>query len=484
MTTNFGINRLIVRPFNRLISVWGSILFLSLASLAVAESPLATSNADAIPGVVGDGVQDDTQAIQKAIESGASSLRFPRGNYRLTRPIVIELDKTGFLSLSGDGVARFIMEAAGPAFRIVGTHGGTADPKSVEDKVWDRQRAPMIDGIEILGNHPEACGIEASGTMQLTLTRSVVRRVLHGVHLVQRNRNVLIANCHIYENRGVGLFLDGVDLHQINVSASHISYNDQGGIVSRQGNVRNLHISGCDIESNMSPNTSATANVLIDCSGSDLGTAEVAITGCTIQHNSKSPDSANIRIVGLANPKANQPMVRWGNVTITGNVLSDVSTNLHLKHCRGVAISGNTFWMGYRHNLLVEGSSHIVIGANNLDRNPRYDYGDASQSHNAVVFRDCDDCTVNGLHVSHVQGAEAAVLFESCRRFNIAACTILDSDGFGILLRNVENSLISSCLVRDDRQNRKASISLKIEGGADNTLANNVLSHGAESSNE
>jgi hypothetical protein len=38
-----------------------------------------------------------------------------------------------------------------------------------------------------------------------------------------------------------------------------------GGGVSRGGNVRNIHISGCDIESNMSEDTPATtANVLSD----------------------------------------------------------------------------------------------------------------------------------------------------------------------------------------------------------------------------
>ncbi len=71
---------------------------------------------------------------------------------------------------------------------------------------------------------------------------------------------------------------------------------------SKQGNVRNMHITGCDIESNMGVNEPPTANVLIDCSDSLNGTAEVAITGrCTIQHNSTGKESANIRILGRSN---------------------------------------------------------------------------------------------------------------------------------------------------------------------------------------
>lgn len=87
---------------------------------------------------------------------------------------------------------------------------------------------PTVDGLEIVGAHEEACGIEADGTLQLTLTRVAIREALHAVRLAGRNRNVIVAECHLYNNRGVGLHLDGVDLHQINVTGCHISYNAAG----------------------------------------------------------------------------------------------------------------------------------------------------------------------------------------------------------------------------------------------------------------
>lgn len=109
---------------------------------------------------------------------------------------------------------------------------------------------------------------------------------------MERNRNVAISAVHLYHNRGIGLFLDDVNLHQINVGNSHISYNHGGGIVVRDGNVRNLQITGCDIEANMPADNSdtTTANILLDLSGKPddktRSIAEVAITGCTIQHSS------------------------------------------------------------------------------------------------------------------------------------------------------------------------------------------------------
>jgi hypothetical protein len=425
-------------------------------------------------GAAGDGKADDTAAIQKAVDSGAGLIQLPKGVFRITKPIVIDLDKVGYTSISGGAVAQILMAGPGPALRFVGTHFKSADPEGFSKDVWERQRMPLVDGVDIEGDHPEAVGIEAVGTMELTLTRVHIRKVLHGIHLVGNNRNIIVSDCHIYENRGIGIFYDNVNLHQSNIVGCHISYNDGGGIVSRAGNVRNIHVAGCDIESNMSPKTPPTANVLIDCTGSAEGTGEVAITGCTIQHNSPSPDSANIRILGRSNPSSKLKLVREGNVTITGNVLSDVRVNVHLRDCRGVTLTGNTFWMGYTHNLLVEDCSDIVIGPNNFDRNPRYNYGDSLDAKNSLVLRNCEDCTLSGLHFTNVWREPAGLLIENCRRMNITGCTILDCDNVGLLLRDVTDSRVSDCLIRDDRPDAK-STPLVLAGGKGNMIVSNLL---------
>jgi parallel beta-helix repeat protein len=444
------------------------------AGLAIGDAREAKQGDVRDFGAAGDGITDDTIAIQKAVDSGFGAVTLPKGVYRITRTIVIDLDKTGYTSFSGGGVARIVMAGAGPALKFVGTHFKSADPGGFEEDVWQRQRMPLVDGIGIEGNHPEAVGIEAVGTMQLTITRVHIRGVLHGIHLTGNNRNLIISDCHIYENRGIGVFYDNVNLHQSNITGCHISYNRRGGIVSRAGNVRNIHITGCDIESNMSPETPPTANILIDSSDSSYGTGEVAITGCTIQHNNPSPDSANIRIVGRSKPDRKGRPVREGNVTITGNVLSDVKVNVHLKDCRGVILSGNTFWMGFKHNLLIEDCSNIIVGSNNFDRNPRYNYGNSLDAQNSLLVRNSADCTLSGLHVTNVWKAAAGLAIESCKRMNVTNCTILDCDGAGLLLKDVTDSRISGCLISDNRPDSK-SISLKVTGGEGNMIVNNLL---------
>lgn len=440
----------------------GLVLFLSLYGVFFASADGKKS---------GEAPPDATEAVQSWLTGRPTEAGYGEGvaTLRITRPIEIRLSDVGPFAWEGVGGAdgrrkvRIVMAGPGPAIRLIGTHAGTADPASVKPEVWEREATPILDGVEIIGDHPEACGIELAGTMQPVLTRVTIRRCLHGIHLVNRNRNVTLAQCNIYENRGAGVFLDNVDLHQINVTGCHISYNGGGGVVSRGGNVRNLHITGCDIESNMSRDTPPTANVLIDCRESTYGTAEVAITGCTIQHNSSGPDSANIRILGRSLPSRMQEVVREGNITITGNVLSDVQCNVHLNECRGVTLNGNTFWMGYEHNLLVENCTNVSVGPNNLDRNPRYAYGTALETVNAVEFRDCSDCTIDGLHITNVWKAKAGLLFERCQWMNISDCTVLDCDGPGVMLKDCRDCRLSGLMIRDARQAPQEAVSVQMQ---------------------
>jgi hypothetical protein len=380
--------------------------------------------------VAGDGKTDDTAAIQKAVDSGIGELRFWRGRFRITKPIVIDLDRTGPVAVSGGGVATIVMAGAGPAFLFQGTHAGSADPASFKPNVWERQRAPMMDGVEILGDHPESIGVQLQGVMQPTLTRLLIRRAKHGIVLTGRNRNVIIADCHIYENRGIGILLENVNLHQINISASHISYNGGGGIVVRRSEVFNMQIGSSDIEANQSREGPPAANVLFDAREGTV--REGAITGCTVQHGSEAKGSANIRFLGRSAADPN----RVGNFVIANNALSDVKVNIHLQYARGVVIQGNTFWKGYEHHLLVEGSSNISVGVNNIDRNPDYK---AERSPDDVVFTDSSDSNVDGLHMNRAGYPGTALILRRCRRFQLANVRILDGGNQSFVLDGVSD---------------------------------------------
>jgi hypothetical protein len=380
----------------------------------------------------------------------------------ISRTIEASVERAGPLSISGDG-ATLVMAGPGPALRIVGSHSGTADPATFKGGMLDRERAPMVDGLEIVGRHERADGIRIEGAMQATLTRLVIRDVNHGILLTGRNRNVAISTCHIYNNRGVGILLDQLNLHQINITGAHVSYNRGGGIVARNSEIRNIQISGCDIEANMSPGGPPAANVLFDTRAGSI--REGAITGCTIQHGHETKDGANIRFIGQ---RATNPLA-VGNFAIADNALSDVSVNIHLRHARGVTIIGNTLWKGYQQNLLVEGSSNIIVGPNNFDRNP--DYG-APDSADSVVFTDSSESTISGLH-SNGARAEAAITLRRCRMFNISGCTILNPSGIGLLLEDVNRVRVSGCLIQSDQP--KPAPAIRLTAGRDNLITGNLV---------
>lgn len=399
---------------------------------------------------------DFTKQLQQTIDQSGGNLAFVKsGIYRITEPLVFDLTKHGAAKVTGSAGVTLIMDGPGPALKFVGSHQGTASPKSFETKTWN-ERMPIVSGIEIIGNHPEAVGIELFQTMEPIISRVSIRWCLHGIRLATRNRNVTISDCHLYENSGVGIYLDDVNLHQINVANCHISYNRQGGIVVRDGNVRNLQITGCDIEGNMPGEHVPTkaANILLDVSGTagdkKHSIAEVAITSCTIQHSANYSDikgqysavgGANIRILG----KESWPI---NSVTITGNVISDTENNIDIIHAYDVTIASNALFAPSSNHLLVKNSERIVVTGNSF--NPRQFERPA-----ALIFTNSKDCVISSSTIHAAKNPAGALQLNQCSNMLVNAINLTGSAS-GISLDKTTDSSITNCRV-----------SSTLEGGSD-----------------
>jgi polygalacturonase len=425
-------------------------------------------------GARGDGQTDDTAAIQHALVRGDGILSFPPGDYVLTRPLQIALQTHGRIAVEGAGAtARLIMTGAGPALHLIGTHLRNADPTSFVEAVWQKERLPTVRNLEIIGRHAQADGIRVEGAMQPTFHAVLIRRCRHGLHLANRDRNVLIADCHIYDNSGVGVFLDRVNLHQTNIHGSHISYCKQGGIKILGGEVRNVQICSNDIEYNYDLNADSSADVCFDVR---TGTVrEGTIVGNTIQAK-ESPGGANIRFLGAADhPNA------VGLFAITGNLIGSQARALDLHSCRGVTVTGNIIYSGYRAAIWAERCEHLVIGPNSIDHNPEY----AGRSTDQVVLRGCRNVNISGLVLQHTREPSdpvtASIEVRDCQNLNLTGLQILSARGRGIALENSSAIRVSDSTIRgapDDARYR-AAVTVD-ERCAQVMICNNFLARGSD----
>ena len=400
-------------------------------------------------GATGKDDIDDTESIIHAIKYGDGQLECKRGEYVISKTIEIDLSKTGRIGINGaNGTAKFIMKGAGPAFRIIGTHKGTAHPKSVKEDVWKNERHPIISNVEIEGGHPEADGIEITGVFQPRVEGVLLHRVRHGVILTGINRNVIISNCNIYHNTGIGIYCTKLNLHQINIIGNHISYNRIGGIRIEDTEIRNLQITGNDIEYNNQKSHGTkpepTAEIYIDASKPKCTVAEVTIASNTIQAT-LSPGGCNIRIIG---PKNNMGKTNWKNYppclySITGNIISSQEINVHLTGCDGMAFSGNSIAAPGKYNVLLEDTCKVTFSGENF--RPHW-----HERSSALKFTECQDIILNGCYLTGLDdnlGLEGIELLEITKsdRITVANTQIIGKAPHGITVADSSMVNINNC---------------------------------------
>jgi hypothetical protein len=424
-------------------------------------------------GAVGDGKADDTAAIEAAVKAGEGAIYFPKGDYLISRPVIADLNMRGRGSLVGTGTACVIMAGAGPAFHFIGTHEGTGDPESVREPVWERQRMPIITGLEIRGGHKDAVGLLLEKTMQATLSNMLIRHCRTGVHLVKRNRNVIIDQCHIYHNTEIGIDFDRVNLHQAIISDSHISYNALAGIRLLGGNMRNFQIVGNDIEYNHDTQKESSADVLIDMRPEGSSFREGTIVGNTIQAR-PSPGGANVKFLGGKN------LNTGGLMAISGNLIGSQTTNIHLVNCRGVSISGNSIYSAAEHSLWLQNCANVVAGDNSMDWNPdhrgkRLADGILIEKCQAVVLS--DSIIENCFQGSAESGG--AIDVKASEDVMIVNCQVLDPRYRGITLVDAVRCRVSGCSIIDRREKPLMRASIEVKGGRENMIAGNIVNRGS-----
>lgn len=421
-------------------------------------------------GAQGDGTTDDTSALQHAVDQGDGVIELPRGTYRITRPIEIDLERHGWLGIAGaHGAARIVMAGPGPALKLLGHHGGSALPSTVQPLVWQRERMPQLSGFEIAGEHPEADGIQLVQTMQATLTGLLIRNVRHGVHLPDRNRNVLIHGCHIYDNSGIGIYFDRCNIHQAVIASNHISYCRLAGIKSLGGDLHNVHITGNDIEYNYDEQAEGAADVWFE--SADGLASEVTIASNTIQAV-PSRRGTNVRIIGSpTDPPVGTPLF-----AISGNTIGSQETNIELAYVNRVAITGNTLYDGKEVTVSIRDSRNVTLSGNTFG----WDAPGRVMNGGILVERSQNVAISGQVMEGDRFGTEmrgGAVTVNQSERVSVTGCQIHAPLHCGITLDDCRLCQISgNTVVGSEGTSMRAAI--EVVGGRDNLVQGNLVSRG------
>lgn len=298
-------------------------------------------------GAVGDGIADDTDAIQRALD-GAGLIVFPPGTYRVTE------------QLSGSSNTT----VTGYQAKLV------LDGSSLYDGlVWQDKTNVRVFGLEIDGRKSiKNAGVDVGA----------------GLYLHQVS-DAIVADCLIHDTHEHGIQLGGsFDLDTADsarIAIRDCTIRDAGNVAGNRGTgifafwrIKDLRIHGCaitgchaggimvdDSSSDATPGKEAQrvvidGNDIVDCPG-PLSRA-IVVEGsrhCTVTGNVISDVHSGIV---FSNGQANSDT---GISTISGNEITCEGNGIWVFDARSVAISGNT--------VELDGASSSFVAAIKIEHN-------------------------------------------------------------------------------------------------------------------
>lgn len=294
---------------------------------------------DAYSRIVGDGLTDDSYALQYLIDNN-DAIEIPSGlTIKLGRTINIDIGKT---KLFDGGNSTFILSGDFVGFNLTGTaSSGTATPASQNDQVTKVESGFIFKNCRILSaSKTDGTGINITGCFNISILSCYIALLKNGITIHGFNRDFIISNNNIYGIQEDGIYFGPtVNLHQVNICSNMIQYCYRPIHIDQCIMIANFQICGNDIEiagTYPSDNTAMRCVLIESGDTNNLQLSELVITGNTIQGHSST--DCIIEIKGGANR-----LIRF--VSIVGNHISNtLSTLINLQKAINVTISANTFF--------------------------------------------------------------------------------------------------------------------------------------------
>jgi len=285
-------------------------------------------------GAVGDGVTDDTAALQAAMDSPARGgiVAFEPGRaYRISDTVVVDVAKVR--GIEGNN-ARVVTREDIVCFAVRGSHTGSANPTNPSARrVTVPEMNPFVRDLRVHGDPLlRGVGLQVQGTFGLHITGCHLFDLRTGIEVRGTNRNMVIADNSIWHCLDYGIWWHRGDVHQTNVVANHISYCRKVLFIDRAG-IYNLQVVGNTIESSSAPDVVENAVHATSDGGGFLEGFE--FIGNSLEDHWSAADAA-IRIDG-------GPAQQGKQIMVIGNDLGNSrSHDVAISDVAEVVISGNS----------------------------------------------------------------------------------------------------------------------------------------------
>ncbi|SER71686.1 glycosyl hydrolase family 28-related protein [Psychrobacillus sp. OK032] len=342
--------------------------FILLLYISNVESSLAAENTQSMQvsgyidlnnfGAVGDGKTDDTEAFKQAAQQEGIIRLEPGKIYLISSTIKIDL--TNIKGIQANN-AKILLSGDFAAFHLKGnkTNGG-AEPLS--NVGLEQELSPVIEQLHVYSNNHEGTALILDGTFGVNISKSHFYKLKKGIEVINRNRNVIITENHLWDIAEYGIHYNNVNLHQSIITNNHISYA-KIAMFFENGDVHNIQINSNDIEVGYSINNNTQSAIQVVCDKPDTQFSQAQIVGNSIEDHFLAKEGIIYFYSKVFDPSAissdKAPYI--GMIELLGNEFSGASKALVLDNIHDLTVNGNTF------KLITEAFISIYTGAEGIN---------------------------------------------------------------------------------------------------------------------
>ena len=293
-------------------------------------------------GVKGDATTDDTAALQLLVDNSRGEVSLRQGTYLLGS--TLKINTTKLKRFNGNG-ATFLVNSDITAIELIGSCSDNAGPTKQGEKrvnwagfIIENATIKSVDDTE--GN-----AIVVNSCLKLSITNCYIYHINNGIVINSISRDINIIGNNIYQCNSNGILFDTqCSLHQVNISANHISYCKNCIFINDSWQINNFQISCNDIEVSADyPANSDNCCVRIIGDTNTILLGEIEFVGNTIQGHTGS--SVIIYAHGGSASVAKQVY----GLSVIGNFIS--------------GCAGNAIELGNFNNIIV--ANNLVKGVDN-----------------------------------------------------------------------------------------------------------------------